>query len=136
MYLLDTDIIIYSLKGHDAVRKNLQHHSQDPMKISIITLLELYYGAYKSDKITSNLAKVKTLENAFEVIPAAKESADIFGKVKATLEKSGTRLDDFDLIIAACAMAHNLTLVTNNVVHFKRIDGLKLTNWSVYPESL
>ena len=64
MYLLDTDIILYSLKGHDAVRKNLQHHSQDPMKISIVTLLELYYGAYKSDKITSNLAKVKTLEKS------------------------------------------------------------------------
>ena len=136
MYLLDTDTIIYSLKGHDAVKKNLQHHSEDPMKISIITLLELYYGAHKSEKVTSNLAKVKTLENAFEVIPTAKESADIFGMLKATLEKSGTRLDDFDLIIAACAMAHNLTLVTNNIVHFKRIEGLKLTNWSVYPESL
>jgi hypothetical protein len=49
--------------------------------------------------------------------------------LKATLEKSGTRLDDFDLIIAACAMAHNLTLVTNNIVHFKRIERLKLTNW-------
>ena len=135
MYLLDTDIIIYSLNGHDAVKKNLQQHSQDPMKISIITLFELYFGAYKSEKITSNLAKIKTLENAFEIIPAAKESAEIFGKLKSTLEKSGSRLDDFDLIIAACAMAHNLTLVTNNVVHFQRIDGLKLTNWSVYPES-
>ena len=136
MYLLDTDIIIYNLKGHDAVRKNLQLHSEDPMEISIITLLELYYGAYKSEKVTSNLAKVKTLESAFEVISTAKESAEIFGTLKATLEKSGTRLDDFDLIIASCAMAHNLTLVTNNVVHFKRINGLKLTNWTVYPESL
>jgi len=43
-------------------------------------------------------------------------------------------LDDFDLIIASCAMAHNLTLVTNNVVHFSRIDGLRLTNWTVFPE--
>ena len=136
MYLLDTDIIIYNLKGHDAVRKNLQRYSEDPMKISIITLLELYYGAYKSEKVTSNLAKVKTLENAFEVISTAKESAEVFGKLKTTLEKSGTRLDDFDLIIASCAMAHNLTLVTNNVVHFKRINGLKLANWTVYPEPL
>ena len=134
MFLLDTDIIIYNLKGHEAVKKNLQHYSEDPMKISIITLMELYYGAYKSDKVTSNLAKVKTLENAFEVIPTAKESAEIFGTLKATLEKSGTRLDDFDLIIASCAMAHNLTLVTNNVMHFKRINGLKLTNWAVFPE--
>jgi len=134
VFLLDTDIIIYNLKGHEAVKKNLQQYSADPMKISIITLMELYYGAYKSEKVTSNLAKVKTLENAFEVIPTAKESAEIFGTLKATLEKSGTRLDDFDLIIASCAMAHNLTLVTNNVVHFERINGLKLTNWTAYPE--
>jgi tRNA(fMet)-specific endonuclease VapC len=134
VFLLDTDIIIYNLKGHEAVKKNLQQYSEDPMKISIITLMELYYGAYKSEKVTSNLAKVKTLENAFEVIPTAKESAEIFGTLKATLEKSGTRLDDFDLIIAACAMAHNLTLVTNNVVHFERINGLQLTNWTAYPK--
>jgi tRNA(fMet)-specific endonuclease VapC len=50
------------------------------------------------------------------------------------LEKSGSRLDDFDLTIASCALAHNLTLVTNNLKHFSRIEGLKITNWSVYPE--
>jgi hypothetical protein len=50
------------------------------------------------------------------------------------LNNSGTRLDDFDLIIASCALAHNLTLVTNSLNHFSRIEGLKITNWSVYPE--
>ena len=104
------------------------------MKISIITLIELYYGAHKSEKVTGNLAKVKRLETEFEIIPTGKESAEIFGMFKATLEKSGARLDDFDLIIASCAMAHNLTLVTNNVGHFKRIEGLKLTNWNMSPE--
>lgn len=133
MFLLDTDTIIYNLKGHEAVKKNLQQHSEDPMKISIITLMELYYGAFKSDHVTSNLAKIKTLENSFEVIPTAKESAEIIGTLKVNLEKSGTRLDDFDLIIASCAMAYNLTLVTNNVAHFKRIDELELANWTVCP---
>jgi predicted nucleic acid-binding protein len=130
MYLLDTDTIIYILKGNDVVKKNLQCHIEDPMKISIITLMELYYGAHKSGKVAGNLAKVKRLETEFEIISTSKESAEIFGLLKATLEKSGKRLDDFDLIIAACAMTHNLTLVTNNVAHFKRIEGLKLTNWN------
>jgi len=44
-------------------------------------------------------------------------------------------LDDFDLIIASCALANNMTLVTNNVRHFARIKGLKITNWTIYPES-
>ena len=134
MYLLNTDTIIYNLKGHEAIKKNLQRHIEDPMKISIITLMELYYGAYKSEKVTGNLAKVKRLETEFEIIPTGKESAEIFGMLKATLEESGTRLDDFDLIIASCAMAHNLTLVTNNVGHFKRIEALKLTNWNISSE--
>jgi tRNA(fMet)-specific endonuclease VapC len=134
MFLLDTDTIIYNMKGNRAITKNLRNHIDATMKISVITLMELYYGAYKSDKLSSNLAKVRTIENTFEIIPSGKESAENFGMLKASLEKSGTRLDDFDLIIASCALAHNLTLVTNNSKHFSRIEGLKITNWSVYPE--
>jgi tRNA(fMet)-specific endonuclease VapC len=134
MYLLDTDTIIFSLKGHDSVEKNLRQHFHDPIKISVITLMELYYGAYKSQKKESNLAKIKTLENSLEIITLGKESVEIFGIYKANLEKAGTPLDDFDLILASSALAHNLVLVTNNVKHFKMIEGLKLTNWTVYPE--
>jgi len=134
MYLLDTDTIIFSLKGHEAIRKNLQKYFEDPMKICVITLMELYFGAYKSEKVTGNLAKVRTIENSFEIISADKGSAEIFGMLKASLEKSGTPLDDFDLIIAACALSHNLILVTNNIKHFHRVEGLRLTNWTVYTE--
>ena len=130
MYLLDTDTIIFSLKGHASVRENLRTHFHDPMKISVITLMELYYGAYKSQKVTSNLAKIKTLENSLEIIPLGKESVEIFGIYKSKLEKAGTPLDDFDLMLASCALAHNLVLVTNNVKPFRGIEGLKLANWA------
>jgi len=132
MFLLDTDTIIYSLKGHENVVKNLRLHIADPIKISAVTLMELYYGAYKSKKIESNLAKIKTLENSMEIIPIGKESVEIFGIYKANPEKAGTPLDDFDLILASCALSNNLILVTNNVKHFQRIDGLKITNWTKY----
>ena len=133
MYLLDTDTVIYSLKGEPAVKKNLREHFHDPMKMSVITLMELYYGAHKSQKIASNLAKIKTLEISFQIIPISEESAEIFGMTKAQLEKAGSPLDDFDLVIASCALSNNLVLVTNNVRHFQRIEGLKLTNWTEYP---
>jgi predicted nucleic acid-binding protein len=133
MFLLDTDTIIYSLKGNIAVQTNLQLHLHDPLEISSVTLMELYYGAYKSQKVTPNLAKIKTLEQSFSVLPIGVESVEIFGMLKSQLETGGTRLDDFDLIIASCALANNLTLVTNNIRHFQRIDGLKLTNWTVQP---
>ena len=133
MFLLDTDTLIYNLKGNEEIKRNLQDHFEDPMKICVITIMELYYGAYKSKKITGNLAKVRTIENAFEIISVNSECAEIFGILKASLKKSGMLLDDFDLIIASCAMNNNLTLVTNNTKHFSRIDGLKLTNWTIYP---
>jgi tRNA(fMet)-specific endonuclease VapC len=130
MFLLDTDSIIYSLKGHETVNKNLALHRHDPLKISIITLMELYYGAYKSQQVSSNLAKVKMIETAFEIIAVKLESVEIFARIKVELELEGNRLDDFDLMIASCAMAYNLTLVTNNSKRFQRIAGFKLANWT------
>ena len=129
MYLLDTDTVIYILKGNPIAVADLKKHIHDPIKIGTVTLMELYYGAYKSQKVTSNLAKIKNLENAIEVIPVGEEVAEIFGREKVRLGKRGFPLDDFDLIVGCCALAHNLTLVTNNMKHFKRIEGLQVTNW-------
>ena len=131
MYLLDTDTVIYSLKGHAAVQANLRVHLNDPLKICTVTLMELYYGAHKSREVTGNLAKIKTLETSLDILPVGTECVEVFGLIKANLEKVGSPLDDFDLIIASCAIAHNLILVTNNTKHFKRIAGLTQANWTV-----
>ncbi len=130
MFLLDTDTIIYSLKGIDAVVRNLANHQRDPLKISVISLMELYYGAYKSQKTTANLAKVRRIENAFDILSVDFSIAETFGTIKSQLESQGTPLDDFDIAIAASALAHNLTLITNNEKHFRRVEGLKLDNWA------
>ncbi|MBW2066465.1 MAG: hypothetical protein JRJ03_16265 [Deltaproteobacteria bacterium] len=63
MYLLDSDTIIYTLKGLSAAKRNLQEHINDPIKISVVTLMELYYGADKSQKVVSNLAKLARSQN-------------------------------------------------------------------------
>jgi len=130
MFLLDTDTVIYALKGEATVAASLHLHLHDPMYLSTITMMELYYGAYKSQNIDANLAKLKTIESAFPLLPPGPETLETFGKMKATLEVQGLRLADLDLIIAATALARNLTLVTNNQKHFNRIPGLKLVNWA------
>jgi tRNA(fMet)-specific endonuclease VapC len=132
VYLLDTDTIIYSLKGHPAVQANLRDHLNDPIKVCIVTLMELYYGAHKSREMSGNLAKIRTLESSLEILPVDTGLPETFGRLKAELEKAGSPLDDFDLIIASCAIAHNLTLVTNNEKHFKRVSGLKQANWTIH----
>ena len=131
MYLLDTDIIIYALKGHPGVKSSLEKHALSPMAMSVISLMELYYGAHRSAQPEANIARVRTLEHAFRILPAADDIAGTFGSLKAHMATAGTMLDDFDLIIAATALAMNLTLVSNNERHFARIEGLKLVNWSV-----
>lgn len=130
MYLLDTDILIYSLKAHKIVQQNLRNHLHDPISINAVTLMELYYGAYKSKQVANNLAKIKTIEDALDVIPVNREMVEIFGVLKSHMEKDGKPLDDFDLILAATAMSHNLIIVTDNEKNFGRIDGLKMENWS------
>ena len=130
MFLLDTDTIIYSLKGNDSVVQNLAAHQRDPLKISVISLMELYYGAYKSEKTKANLAKVRRIEKAFDILSVDFSVAETLGMIKSDLEFQGTPLDDFDLVIAASALAHNLILVTNNEKHFRRVEGLELDNWN------
>jgi len=131
MYLLDTDTVIYILKGNPAVAEQLGQHLHDPMKISVVTYMELYYGAYKSQRVTANASRIKALGQSIEMAPINAAVAETFGMIKASLESGGNRLDDFDLAIAATALSYNLTLVTNNTDHFSRIDGLRFENWAV-----
>jgi tRNA(fMet)-specific endonuclease VapC len=130
MFLLDTDTVIYALKGQPNVATNLRLHLHDPLYLSTITMMELYYGAYKSQNIDANLARLKTIEESFSLLHPGPETVETFGRMKANLERQGLRLADLDLIIAAIALTRNLTLVTNNQKHFGRIPGLKLTNWA------
>jgi tRNA(fMet)-specific endonuclease VapC len=128
-YLLDTNICIYWLKGNDQLEQKIISVGLDNVVLSFINVSELYYGAYKSQKIDANLAMVRRLTNELNVLESDEAINEEFGNIKAILERSGTIIDDADLFIAACVKVHGLTLVTNNSKHFKRIKGLKLENW-------
>jgi predicted nucleic acid-binding protein len=129
MYLLDTDTVIYALKGHPAVTARLAELADRPMHLSVSSLMELYYGADKSSQRTRNMARIRTIAQEFNVLTFDEVIAATFGEIKAGLEGRGTPLDDMDVMIAAVALAKNLILVTNNTRHFKRISGLVLQNW-------
>ena len=101
------------------------------ISISFVTLSELYYGAYKSRRVEQNLANIGILKSKLSLMDSNASICDVFGKLKAMLEKDGKIIDDADLFIAACALDINATLVTNNEKHFKRIKGLKVQNWAL-----
>jgi tRNA(fMet)-specific endonuclease VapC len=129
-YLLDTDTMVYLLKGRPEVQQNLARHAKDVVGTSAITLMELYYGAFKSRQMAANLAKVRALESRAKIWAVDRGAAEVFGALKAKLEGEGNRLADFDLVIASLALSEGLTLVTNNVAHFARVGGLRLENWA------
>jgi tRNA(fMet)-specific endonuclease VapC len=128
-YLLDTNICVYWLKGNEQIELKILSVGMDNVALSFINVSELYYGAYKSQRIESNLNLVRQLTGQLNVVESDEAISEIFGQLKAELEGAGAIIDDADLFIAACAMVHGLILVTNNMKHFKRIKGLKMENW-------
>jgi predicted nucleic acid-binding protein len=128
-YLLDTNICVYWLKGNRQVEQKVLAAGIDAVALPFITVSELYYGAYKSQRMEANLQLVRSLTEQLTVLESDETISELFGELKAELEKNGMIIDDADLYIAACAKVHGLTLVTNNTKHFKRIKGLKLENW-------
>lgn len=129
-YLIDTDIIIYSLKKVPAVIENMNRHKNDDLFVSAITIGELVYGAEKSQRRERNLQNVSIVEETFGVIEISRGIMKVFGKIKAEQEKKGLVVADMDLQIAATAMCMDMALVTNNTKHFSKINNLRLENWN------
>ncbi|MBN8222291.1 MAG: type II toxin-antitoxin system VapC family toxin [Spirochaetes bacterium] len=128
-FLIDSDILIYSLKGDARVAANFLKHETEPKYISVISYGELLFGAYHSQKTEKNLAIVYKLRSLFRLLEVDQAVIEIFSKLKAQNRKTGQIVDDMDLLIAATALCNNLTLVSNNEKHFKGIPGLSLKNW-------
>jgi len=129
-YLLDSDILIYSLKGHTAVHAHFLREAAVPKAISVISFGELLFGAKKSRWTEKNTAVVLHLPEIFPILDVTRAVMEIFAELKVLLHRRGTPLDDMDLLIGATALSFGYTLVTNNQKHFSKIPGLPLENWT------
>ena len=130
MYLIDTDIIVYAIKGRSAVVENFKRNAAKPKAISVVTYGELLFGALRSDRQQENLARVRRITDLFQVLEVTRAVMDTFCSVKAELARKGKPIQDFDLVISATALLWNYCLVTNNERHFRRIPGLRIENWT------
>jgi len=125
-YLVDTDWIIDGIAGIGNARATLERLSPNGLAVSIITLGELYEGAYASDNPTGRLTTFQDFLGGFVVLSLTDAVMHTFAKTRATLRRSGNIIPDMDLLIAATARTFDLTLVTRNVRHFERIPDLKI----------
>jgi predicted nucleic acid-binding protein len=125
-YILDSDILIYFLKGEKEVIKKVLSLQNDELYITIINYTELLYGIYNSNKISQNKEKILPFLDNFKILQFDKNASEIFAKLKAKLNKQGKIIADMDLMIASIAISNKATLYTNNLKHFNRVDGLKI----------
>jgi tRNA(fMet)-specific endonuclease VapC len=128
-FLLDTNIVSDLVRHpRGKIADRISEMGEDDVCTSIVVAAELRYGAAKrnSSRLTSQL---ETVLGALEVL-ALEEPADaMYGLIRANLERGGQPIGANDLLIAAHALALDLTVVTDNEREFSRIDDLRVENW-------
>ena len=128
-FLLDTDTCIYALKQHPEVRGRMSMHGHDEIAVSVITEAELRTGIVKSDSPLRSLRLFENFIRPLSVLDFTSEDTLVYAQIRAKLERAGTPIGPHDMIIAAQAVARDLTLVTNNEREFRRVSGLRVVNW-------
>ena len=118
------------MKGKFGLEVKFDKATSDNCYISEITLAELKFGVEKSEKPEKNKKIVDNFLTGVQILPIF-HSLDLYAIEKARLQKAGTPVDDFDLLIGVTSISHKLIMVTNNTNHFKRISGIKLEDWTI-----
>lgn len=130
MYLLDTNICIYIINQNPKhVVERIKALKPHQIKLSSISLGELEYGVAKSLQREKNRRALIHFASGFDIVEFNDNDAEVFGLIRAELEKKGQIIGPYDMQIAAQAITRNLILVTNNTEEFSRIPHLKTTNW-------
>lgn len=127
-YLLDTDICVFFLRGKYGLAEKIDEVGKQNCYISEITIGELLYGAEYSDQTEKHLGEIAFFEKSFQVIPIY-NFLKAYAKEKARLRREGNLIAEFDLLIGITAVQRDLTMITRNEKHFKRINGIRIENW-------
>ena len=128
-YLLDTNICVFFLRGKLNLDEIIKQKGRENCFISEITVIELDNGAENSDNPTKSHKSVDSFVNGLSIIPIF-GSIKRYAKEKVRLRKIGKPMhDEFDLLIGVTAIENKLTLVTDNLKDFVRLDGVKIENW-------
>ena len=129
-YLLDTNTCIRYLNGRsEEIKQKMAAANQQDIALCSVVKAEMFYGAMKSLHPENNLAKQRKFTKCFVSLPFDDKAAEVYGQLRAQLEKAGTPIGPNDLLIAAIAVANNLTLVTHNTREFSRIAMLPCEDW-------
>lgn len=128
-YLLDTNICVFIMRGkHPEIKDRLLEVGISECAISEITVGELLYGAHCSGKPDENIELVKNFCSEFNVISLS-VALEEFARQKARLRNRGELIDDMDMLIGVTAVSEGMTLITDNIRHFERLENIQIENW-------
>ena len=128
--MLDTNTCIAVIKRKPPqVLKRLSAYKVGEVGISWVTLAELEFGVAKSQHVEKNQAALDEFVLPLEIANFDRETARVYGRVRATLEKKGAPIGSLDMMIGAHALSLGATLATNNTREFSRIKGLTIVDW-------
>jgi tRNA(fMet)-specific endonuclease VapC len=132
MYLLDTNIVSYWMRGHQALLERIKSHSPKDLSIAAITLAEIYYGIEKSlARKKERRTKIEQIRSMLEIHPFDESAAAKYGIIRAQLEKKGLVISERDLQIASIALAKGLCVITHNTKEFDRVEKLRVEDWAI-----
>ena len=125
-YLVDTDWAIDHLHNVRRVVQRLEELTPEGLGVSIVTLAELYEGIFNSTDPQGNERGLRDFLQGVSLVNLDEETCRIFGSERGRLRREGCMIADFDLMIAATCLRHDLTLLSNNRRHFERVEGLTI----------
>lgn len=131
-YLLDANAVIALLNDTTSpIARRIRRFTPRDFGVPAVVMHELYYGAFRSQRVEMNVARVDALQ--FPVVEFDLEDARQAGEIRARLASKGTPIGPFDVLIAAQAKARDLTLVTHNTSEFRHVEGLRVEDWKGAP---
>lgn len=129
-YLLDTDICVDYLRGSDEqIRERLSSLVPTDTWLCSIVKAELIFGAHHSQRVAANLRRLHAFFQVFQSAGFDDRAAERYGPMRAHLRREGAEIGPNALMIAAIALANDMTLVTGNRREYHRVPGLMIAEW-------
>lgn len=128
-FMLDTNTASGLLKAEPKIVLRLKAGAPERVCLSVVTEAELLFGVAKRPDAKTLRAAVDELLAAIDILPWTSATARRYATLRAELERRGRPLGALDLMVAAHAAEHDMTLVTNHGA-FRAVAGLRLEDWT------
>lgn len=130
--LLDSDTLSFYFKGNQKVIQKIDIYlvNNGFVHLSVITYYEVLNGLLFKDA-RAQLQRFQQFVQLNQILPVSLAIATTGAKIFADLRKTNQMIGHNDVLIGATALEYDLTMVTNNVNHFSRIQGLSIDNWAI-----